>query len=271
MNGGLIRKTLHETWAGTMFFGAGMFAFQILLAIILPKFQEGLGAILEHLEFVRYIMAALLGTEVSAQMGPQAFSAFPWVHPAVLAVMWAHGIMFCTRVPVAEVEQGTIDVLLALPVRRSSILVSDTFVWIVWGCVLAGFAFVGNVIGGFISTSDAPVAILPRVGVAANLVCVYLCVGAVARMLSSICERRSRAIGAAFAVVVASFAMQTLAMFNEGFAGLSFLGLMKYYRPLQILGDGGWAVGDMAVLLVVAGVLWGASVVLFARRDIRTN
>jgi beta-exotoxin I transport system permease protein len=271
MNRGLIRKTILETWAGTMFFGAGLFAFQILLAIILPNFQEGLGAILEHLEFVRYVIAAMLGTEVSDQIGPQAFSAFPWVHPAVLSLLWAHGIMFCTRVPAAEIEHGTMDVLLSLPVRRSSILVSDTFVWIGWGCVLAGFAFAGNVIGGFISENQAQVAVLPRIAVAANMVCVYLCVGAVARVLSSLCDRRSWAIGAAFAIVVASFAMQTLAMFSEAFASLSFLGLLKYYRPLQILSDGRWAVGDMIILLLVAGVLWGVSLVVFSRRDIRTN
>ncbi len=271
MNVGLIRKTFYETWAGTLCFAAGVFAFQILLAIILPQFQDGLGEIIEHLKFVQYIVAALLGTEVSAQMGPQAFSAMPWVHPAVLALTWAHGIMFCTRVPVSETEQGTMDVLLSLPVRRSSVLMSDTVVWIVWGCVISGFALIGNVCGGFFSESDAPVEILPRVGVAANLLCVYLCVGAVARAFSSICERRSRAIGGAFAVVVASFVLQTLSMFNENLSSLSFLSLMEYYRPLQILGGDGWAIGDMVVLLGASGVLWGASVLVFLRRDIRTS
>jgi len=271
VNRGLIFKSIGETWAGTLCFAAGVFAFQILLAVILPNFQEGLDEILKHLKFVQYMIAALLGTQVSAQMGPKAFEALPWVHPAILALMWAHGIMFCTRLPVAEVERGTIDVLLALPVRRSTVLVSDTVVWILWGCVLAGVALAGNLLGALSSKSDLPIEFLTRMGIAVNFVCVYLCVGGVARVLSSICERRSRAVGAAFAVVIASFVLQTLAMFNEGLAGLSFLGVLEYYRPLQALSGRGWALGDMTTLLLVAGVLWTISVMLFVRRDIRTN
>jgi len=102
----------------------------------------------------------------------------------------------------------------------------------------------------------------------ANLFCLYLAVGGVACVVSAASERRGRAVAAVFAVVVASFFLHVLAQFWPRAESFAWLGLLYYYRPVEIVGTGDWPVRDMAVLLGVALLAWGSGGQVFARRDI---
>lgn len=270
MNKGLIYKTIHETWLSTVGFAAALFAFQIIVTVVLPSLRDELTVVLENLKFVQYIIAALLGTGVSDTIGPQVLSAVPWVHPVMLTLVGAHAIMFCTRVPAGEIDGGTIDLLLGLPVGRPTVIASDTVVFVLWGVLLTCGALAGSYLGTWWASVNGSSGASWRLAVAANLFCEYLVVGSIAWVVSALSERRGRAVGVVFAIVVASFVLNTLATFNETFRSFSFLGLMNYYRPLRVLRGDGWPIADMVVLLVVAGVLWCAAILAFARRDVRT-
>ena len=47
-------------------------------------------------------------------------------------------ILFCSRMPAGEVDVGTADVLLGLPVSRLSIYAAEALVWIAAGLLLIG-------------------------------------------------------------------------------------------------------------------------------------
>src|SRR3972149_5464441 len=126
MNLGLIYKAVRETWASTLWFATGIFVFELVLGLILPAFQKEFSDKFLQLEFMQKILAALLGAELGKVMGPAVLSMIGWVHPLVLALVWAQAIVVCTRVPAGEVDRGTLDVLLALPVTRTSVYVSGS-------------------------------------------------------------------------------------------------------------------------------------------------
>src|SRR5207302_7125342 len=100
-----------------------------------------------QLEFARNIMQAMLGTEIVDRIGPHMFQSVAWVHPVPLALTWAHALLCCTRVPAGEVDRGTADVLLGLPVSRWEIFFSESFVWLVCGVVVLAAALAGNLLG----------------------------------------------------------------------------------------------------------------------------
>lgn len=254
----------------TILFALGMLVFQIILAAILPQFQQELPKILEQLKFVQYILAALLGTDPEVPITTVAFSAMPWAHPFVLALAWAHAILYCSRVPAGEIDRGTIDVVLAFPVSRWAVYLSETTVWLASGAIIVATGVIGHFLGGIWLENDHPMAFDELLAVNVNLLGVYFAVGGVARLFSSISNRRGRAAGAAFAVVLASFIVNTLATFNETIGHFSFLGILTYYRPLSIIGRGAWPMGDLAVLIGVGATLWLAGGIIFAHRDLRT-
>lgn len=270
MNRGLFNKALRELWPATALFGVALLAIEAILAYVLPTFAKDFSAQFLEMKFAQTIIKALLGTDVAGGIGPQMFTSMCWVHPVVLACVWAHAIVCCTRVPAGEVDRGTVDVLLGLPVSRWELLISDSAAWLVCGAAILGAALVGNTIG---SANVAPELrpSLPRLFIVlVNLLLLYLAVGGLAWLFSALSDRRGRAMTVVFILVLASFLLNYLAQFWTPAERLSFLSMLNYYRPLFIMRDGVWPVKDMLILLASAAALWTIAGIIFARRDLST-
>jgi hypothetical protein len=271
LNRGLISKTVREVWLGTLLFGLGIMGIELALAYIIPAFlKEEVAAKWLQLEFVQNIFKGLLGTEVADVISPGAFLAIAWVHPIVLTLIWAHEISFCTRMPAGEVDRGTVDVLLGLPVSRLQVYLSESLVWLASGLAIILMGLVGNMIGARLFSPDAANTLGQSLIVVTNLYCLYIAVGGVSWLVSSQSDRRVPAVGIIFVVVLASFLLNFLSQFWDPAERVSFLSVLNYYRPLLILRDSSWPAVDMLVLLIVGVLSWAAAGALFRRRDICT-
>jgi ABC-2 type transport system permease protein len=223
-----------------------------------------------QLDFVRAIMLAMLGAEVAERIGPQMFQSMAWVHPVVLALVWAHTLVCCTRVPAGEVDRGTIDVFLGLPVSRWEVFLSETLVWLICGVAVLVAALAGTLIGGLaLPTAERP-ALARFLLMWLNLFCLYGAVGGLAWLVSSLSNRRGRAMAIVFLIFLALFVLNYLAQFWPPLGQFVFLGPLHYLRPVDVLASGAWPWHDLLVLAGAGGVLWLAGGVIFARRDLCT-
>lgn len=270
MNRGLIIRAFRESWPTTLLLGLVLMGVEAMLAFVLPKFGAQMAQEWLQMDFARGIMQAMLGSEIGDRIGPQMFQSIAWVHPVVLALTWAHALLACTRVPAGEVDRGTVDLLLALPVSRWEVFISETIVWLGSGAAILAAAMAGNLIGG----SGLPPDQRPNVGrvliVLFNLFCLYAAVGGLAWLVSSFSNRRGRAVTFVFLVLLALFLLNYLAQFWHPLEKLVFLSPLHYHRPVNVLGSGQWPWRDMVVLLVAAGAMWLTAGVVFARRDLCT-
>lgn len=271
MNRGLLLKTFREAWLGTMLFGLGLCAFEGLLAFAFPTFFEDMAGPMLKMPFFRNILQAFLGIEVGDSLGPMVLSSFAWVHPVALTLIWAHEIVFCTRVPAGEVDQGTMDVLLALPVSRWQMYISESVVWLASGVCVLLLGLTGCLLGGLTVASENRAALGLLIKIVANLGCLYLAVGGLAMLVSAMSERRGRAVAVVFAMVLTSFFLNVLAQFWSVAESLSFLSILHYYKPFAILQEAAWPVKDMLILACCGAVLWSAGGFIFARRNICTS
>lgn len=267
---GLLEKTVREVWLATLLFAFALFGAMSLLTFVLPKVQEGIGDIFARLPFVKTIVAVLVGTEVSGEITAQLMQSILWVHPVVLAIIWAHAITFCTRVPAGEIDRGTIDLLLGLPVSRRAVYGSETIVWLVSG---AGVLLVGAC-GHWTTAPAIPMAMRPPVRlvfyVLTNLYCVYLAVGGMAFLISALSDRRGPAIGIVFGLVLVSFLLNFLAPLWETAKHAAVVSVVHYYQPAEILRTAAFPWRNVAVLCGIALVSWFAGAIAFLRRDVCT-
>ncbi len=268
---GVLIKIVHETLLALALFSLGLMLVEILLNLILPQVLDQMDEMMTRLPFVRDLISALLGIDIEGEITAQLMQAFVWVHPTVLTLLWANETMFCTRFPAGEIDRGTIDVLLALPVSRRRIYFCETIVFLVGGALMIGAAAIGYAIG----SQSMPVEIRPAwafVGITLlNLFCLYVAVGGVAFLVSSLSERRGRAVFGVFTIVVASFLINFVAQFWEPAQPLAFLSVVEYYQPAKILRAGTFPSGDVAVLLAIGFVAWIAACEVNARRSISTT
>jgi ABC-2 type transport system permease protein len=268
VNRGLIAKTVREVWLSTLLFALGIMGIETALAYIIPIFFDELSGQWLELNIVQGILKGLLGTEIGSSVGLGAIGAIAWVHPIVLALIWAQEITFCTRVPAGEVDRGTVDVLLGLPVSRLRVYSCESAVWLASGLAIIAMGLVGNLLGGWLAGSEIRPTSRQLIIVILNLYCLYLAVGGVTWLVSSLSSHRAPAIGIVFGIVLASFLLSFLAQFSDLAEAISFLSMLDYYRPLLILRDASWPVTDMLVLATVGAVAWLLGATVFARRDI---
>ena len=270
MNRGLLLRALRESWPATLVIGLVLMGVEALLAFVLPKFSAQLTQEWLQIDLVRGIVQAMLGTEIAGRIGPPMFQAIAWVHPVALALLWAHATISCTRVPAGEVDRGTVDVLLSLPVSRWELFFSETAVWLFCAAVVLLAGLAGNLLGSLALPADQR----PEVGrlliVLSNLFCLYAAVGGFAWLVSSLSERRGRAMTTVFLVLLALFLLNYLAPFWQPLERVVFLSPLHYHRPVSILAGGAWPWRDMGILLGAGAAMWLAAGVVFARRDLCT-
>ncbi len=270
MNRGVLTKTVREVWVVTLIFAAAMAAVEALLAGVIPIFvDEAAGQILK-VPFIRNMLAALLGTEIGDAVGPAVVLPLAWAHPLVLGLLAAQEVTHCTRMPAGEIDRGTIDVVLALPVSRRDLYVVETAVFVGAGAFVMMAGIAGHRFGNLFAPPGFVLSTRLLLMIVGNLFCLYLAVGGVAFAVSSLSNLRGRAIAVVLAIVMASFLLNFLAQMWAPAKTISWASVLTYYRPAMILREQAWPVSHMAVLLAIGVSCWTFGAVAFARRDICT-
>ncbi len=265
MNLGLLSKTWCETVRSTVLFALALAVFEIIISVVIPSFQDQLAGTLLSNPFFRNVIQGLLGTTLGQNFSPTAMYAMGWVHPVALSLLWAHEVMFCTRVPVAEIERGSGDVLFALPVTRWQVYGTETFACLASG----GFLVACMLFSNHLSHQGADAPSLGRLCIAAvNVYAMYIAVAGLSLAVSAVSRRRGRAIGVVFAIILVSFFLGFLTQFWPPSRSISGIGLLHYYQPMQIFSTGVWPWRDLGVLSGFGIVCWSLGGFLLARRDL---
>ena len=267
---GLLRKIYFEVRWPVLFFSIGLAIIMALLTTLLPKVLGDIDKVFEKLPFVKPIITALLGMDPGDGFTAQMMQAFLWVHPTVLSILWAHELMYCSRVPAAEIDRGTIDFLLGLPVSRWKLYVCESIGWMASGMVIMGFGVCGHLAASLKLQPQMRPGIFAIFCIVANLFAVYLAVGGLSWLVSANSDRRGRAIGIMFAILLMSFLLNFLAQFWEPAKSVSFLSVMEYYKPAFIIQSGDFPWLDVSKLTCIGGGSWIMGGIIFRRRSVCT-
>jgi ABC-2 type transport system permease protein len=267
---GLMTKTIREILVMTLVLCVCLFAFHLLLAIIAPKIITELADSFLKSAFLKTIIQGLFGDNVGQSLGTAAITALAWIHPVPLIMVWGHAVVFWARIPAGEIERGTIDVLLSQPVSRFHVVISDSMVFLLSGFFLIIAAVLGNQTGGLFIDPVNRLGLIPLIRTASNLYCLYLSVGALSFMISSMCNTRAVSIGITSFIIALTYLIHTLVPFWRAVKQIAFLSIMDYYEPLVIIRGSTWPMYDMCVLICLSILLWIVGTVIFTSRNIST-
>ena len=268
MNRGLITKSVRDIGPVTLGYGLLLMLAETIIAFVLPQVQSGgMLNLIFKLPFARTLISALLGSPVTGEMAPLFLHAVPWIHPLVLLLIFAHVVTVATQLPAGEIDRGTIELLLGLPVSRWNIYCAHGLGLAFAGPVVLALGLLGNRIGTSLG-HGTPAAGLPPLMIQLNACALFLAVGSLGLLVSSACDRRGRAGGILIAAVVLSFLLNFIAEYWPPARHLNFVSVLNYYRPFVILQSARWPAADLASLLGATIVFWLAGAALFRHRDI---
>jgi len=270
MNPGLLHKKMREVMLPTVLFALGLALIQGLLGYVMPLFFDQFAQHVIQVPFVRTLFKGIIGVDLGGAVDARVIHALSFAHPLVIAIVWAHAISLCTRLPAGEIDRGTIDVLLSLPISRTTLFIHDWVLCLASGLIVLAIGFATNRLGSLFLEPAAriPAADLWRVVV--NLFALFVAVAGLASLVSAWCSNRGAAVGLVTGYVLVAYLVNFLANLWPPANRVAFLSVMQYYSPHRLIASPAGFHADLLVLVIVGLVGAALGTILFARRDILT-
>jgi ABC-type transport system involved in multi-copper enzyme maturation permease subunit len=268
VNLAIIRKTTRDALPLLLIVLLGIMVLETLLVAVVSELSEELEFLWHQRSILQRFLSALVGAEIGSDITATTLMTIGFAHPLLYALTWAFLLVTCSRVIVAEIERGTADLLLTLPVSRGCVYASVSAVWILAGVPLCLTTLLGVWLGAKVFSLPEPLDFSRLAIVGVNFFALYLTIGSATLLASSVVSRRGPAVGLVLAWLLASFLLNFLGQFWSAAEKFGFLGVLHYYRPMPVVRTGDWPVRDLAVLIGLALIFAVAGLWRFARRNI---
>jgi len=250
-------------WSGIIFL------YGVLTMYLYPTMTEGTIDILAYLNSLPEALKAAFGYEgidfTTITFTPEAFATLEFlvIWPLLIGI---YGI-FASIGIAREAERGTLDLLLAQPVKRYKVLVSKFSVFVFAALLIAVASLLGLVLGTAIINESVNTASLALVLVEAFLF--VLALASIALLCSVIFLEPRKSLLVAGVFMAGSYILNFIVpILSDSFSWLRNLSLFYYYQPNDVVSSTSLNGTAVAVYIVVAIVCFIAALVVFQRRDL---
>jgi ABC-2 type transport system permease protein len=204
--------------------------------------------------------------------------------PLVVLVITVWGIARGSDAIAGEIGRGTMEMLLAQPVRRLTVLFVQGSVTLGGAALLALAAWMGTMVGvARVKLEDpiTPIELLPAV---LNLFSLAAFLAGVSTLVSSVDRYRSRVIGVMGGLYVFATVTKLVSDLSPKWHWVGYASFFSAFEPATVVvradrrwsfvvekSNGDWALGglgDAGVLLGIAALSYVLAAVIFCRRDL---
>jgi ABC-2 type transport system permease protein len=224
------------------------------------------------------------GVPLSQVATPEGRAALVFVHPLVVfsAAIWA--VARGSDCVSGEIGRGTMEMLLAQPVRRTTVYVTQASVTIVGSALLAIAVWCGTALGLHAGKLYEHLSATLYVPPTINLFALMVCVGGMSALVSSCDSLRWRTIGLIASWYVFSTVLAVVGQISDRLEWLSNASFLSAYEPQSMVArpDEAWSLlayqngevsgvglgGHVVVLFVLGMACYVAGAVIFSRREI---
>jgi ABC-2 type transport system permease protein len=248
----------------------GLTAFVVLFTWAMLKMGAQVLKFIAEMPWLSKLFEVAFGINVNGEVSLTILFAICFTHAVVFMLSWSFVIATTTRVTVGEIERGTADLLLTLPVRRSEVYASTTLLWVLASMLLAFCPVVGVWIGTLVFETDEVVEVARYFKPAWNSVFLLWAIGGISSLAASLIDRRGPAIATVVTIVLISAVLSFIEPFIEVVKRIRFISLLNYFRPVDVVRENQWQLAEMSVLFGVGLVGWLIGLAVFCRKDIPT-
>ncbi len=259
----LLRKTFRDHLRGILGWIGGILALIVLQLSVYPTVRDTTSRITDFTDafpeaFKKIFRMDEYGTAVG-YLSTELFSAtLPLIFIAV-------GVTWGARVATDEIEAGTADILLSLPISRRRFLLTRMMAQVCVLLVLAAVLAIALVAGT--PMVDMSVAVGRIITASWSMALTGMVFGSVGVLIGALSGRRSMALGIALTASIASFVVYSLAPLVDAMEDLNHFNPMQWTVGAESLRRG-FDAGYSIAALAFAGVLMACAVAAFDRRDI---
>jgi ABC-2 type transport system permease protein len=214
----------------------------------------------------------LSGVPIADVATPAGRVALAFVDPIVVLGATVWGVTRGSDIVAGPLERGTLEMVLASPVRRGTVYATHAAATITGGAVLCGVLLVAMwsavALGPWSGKLD-PMQFTPAVF---NVFGLMVCMAGLSAFFSAMGNHRSHVIGIMCTFYVVSLLAKLVGRMSDGFAAAGWLSIFNAFEPQQLVSS----TADAWLLMarydaVLIGIGLGAFLVggiIFTRRDL---
>lgn len=266
MNLNLLRRSIVDKRLSISIYALGLAAYSVLILAIWPSLKENVGTLAQLWESYPEAIRKAFGGENFQFATFDGFISVEYLNQMWVIVMIAFSVSLATSAIVAEIEKGTMEVLLAQPISRRSVIVTRHLFFEMGTLFLIAATLIPIAMGAPLVGGD--IQYLGLLALAMPSFLFFTAIGSLTFFFSALFSSRGRAIFVSLGIIISSYALDIIAKINDTISSVHFLSLFYYWDPYRYLHRLDFAWGDMAVLAGISLVSTAAAVMWFERRDI---
>lgn len=261
----VLLKTVRDQRRALMWWSIGLFGTVLMYGAVYPSIRENAAALNDYIEsFPEVFREAFLGesgdfTSPAGYLNTELFGFFG----PLLFLLYAVGAG--ARALAGEEERRSLDILLATPLSRTSVVVQK------FGAMVFGIALLSVVLWVSVAVLGPPFDMTPNLANLASAVVscglLALAFGGIALAIGCATGRRSVAIGLTAGIAAATYLFDILAPSLDAIAWMQKLSPFYYYGDAEPL-IGGLEPLHTFVLAALAAVSLAYALFAFERRDV---
>jgi len=274
MNGTLWRKAIFES--RLLFAATILLVFSFMWIFVWITSMVKLGPLYDFLQALPSEISGTLGAPIDQVATVAGRIGLSYVDPVIVFTSAVWGIARGSDVVSGEISRGSMEMLLALPVRRLTVLLTHATVTVVGAALLATAAWLGTSAGVLTIDLGEPVSPMAFLPAATNLFSVTFFIAAIATMASSMDSYRWRTIGVVGSFYVLGLILKVMSRTTDQLGFLRYFTFLGAYEPQRLIThtlhdtSDAWmaALGYNSILLAMGTVAYGIAAVVFSRRDL---
>jgi ABC-2 type transport system permease protein len=289
----LVGKLLRDVWVAWGVVALLLFAFQVLWARITDRVTNQIlqafgrfGLTIDQLNEILFeeggpgqIAQAIIGGESIRADRAMDMLSIAYVHPLTQTVLCLWAVGRAAGAIAGEIDRGTMELLLAQPVRRGQLVGAHFLVDLITIPGLCLSIWLGTAAGVWLMGWVGAQRLLEQVALARfapallNVAGLVFAVNGLTMWLSSMERSRTRVWGLAVSLALVQFFVNVLGQLWPAIEFLRPFTVFYYYQPQPIILDPAWAAkpeiwGRLAVLFAVGAGGYVLAWVTFTRRDL---
>jgi len=260
----IVAKTLRDQRRALIGWAIGMAALVLLYASFYPSIRSNADALNKYVRTAPEWIRNMIGDsgDISSAVGYIRSEIFSTMGPLLLLIL---AIGAGARAIAGEEEGRTLDLLLANPVRRRTVVLQKFWAMVaatsgVGLVLLIALSLFGPAFGLHMALVNLAAAVVSAIALA-------VCFGAIALAVGCWRGRRAVAVAASTSLAVVLYLLNVLAPSVNGLSRYRVLSPFYHYIGYDPLRNGFSAL-HLSVLIAIAAVALAVALVTFERRDL---
>jgi ABC-2 type transport system permease protein len=257
----MFRRAVKDLRWTVAWYAIGLAVYGVVMVAFYPSIEKLYTDMMKS--YPKDLLKILGTTEVSNTLAGFLGAEFlNIIWPAIAAIFL---IMAGSAVVAREIESGTAEFWLSVPVRRGRLLTAKLAALVVGSFFLVVTTVAAVTIGAWVINHPFSWgSILP---LSATLLTFCLVVGGYSALFSAALSSRARAAGAATGLTVAFYLAWVVSTLSDSWSWLEHFSVFTAFGPQQALENGTLSVLGTTILVAIAVVCGAAAVAVFERRE----